>query len=129
MNRVHSTGSVVGSVISSGSDFSRSSSRVFLLTPVLPGIQKITNNNGAMYDKGYGTDGDIGPFHDSVEQEEDLFPNIEEEVLSSKEELEALMAQSENPVCNNNDTTLQVVNDTINSNITAGVPGSLQGYG
>eukprot|EP00957_Ditylum_brightwellii_P043285 3280547-Ditylum_brightwellii.AAC.1 len=54
-----------------------------------------------MYDEGYDTDGDIGPFYNSVEHEEDLAPNIEEETLPSKEELEALMPQAENPINNN----------------------------
>eukprot|EP00957_Ditylum_brightwellii_P201910 15327760-Ditylum_brightwellii.AAC.1 len=49
-----------------------------------------------MYDEGHDRDGDIGPFYDSVEHEEDLAPKIEEEALPSKEELEALMAWAEN---------------------------------
>eukprot|EP00957_Ditylum_brightwellii_P186726 14218286-Ditylum_brightwellii.AAC.1 len=73
--------------MSSGSGFSRTPSGVFLSTPVLPKIQKITNINEALYDKGYYTDGDIGTFYDSVEHEEDLAPNIEEEALPSREEL------------------------------------------
>eukprot|EP00957_Ditylum_brightwellii_P068318 5186454-Ditylum_brightwellii.AAC.1 len=86
------SGSVVGSVMGSGSGFSRTSNSIFLLTPISPGIQKITNMDEAMYDKGYGTDGDIGPFYDLVEHEEDPAPNIGEEIIPSKEELEALMA-------------------------------------
>eukprot|EP00957_Ditylum_brightwellii_P176250 13420144-Ditylum_brightwellii.AAC.1 len=62
-----------------------------------------------MYDKGYDTDGDIVPFYDSVEHEEYLSPSIEEETLPSKEELEALIAWTENPV--NNGTTSQFEND------------------
>eukprot|EP00957_Ditylum_brightwellii_P211528 15366286-Ditylum_brightwellii.AAC.1 len=49
-------GSVVGSVMSSGSGFLRAPSGIFLLTPVLPGILKITNIDEAMYDEGYDTD-------------------------------------------------------------------------
>eukprot|EP00957_Ditylum_brightwellii_P059227 4495334-Ditylum_brightwellii.AAC.1 len=52
-------GSVGGSVISSTSSFLRSSSTVFLSTPIPLGIWKIVNVDEAMYDKGYDTDGDI----------------------------------------------------------------------
>eukprot|EP00957_Ditylum_brightwellii_P125245 9547531-Ditylum_brightwellii.AAC.1 len=55
---------------------------------------------------------------------EDLALNIEEEAPPSNKELESLMAWTENHVCNNNNMTDQVVNDNINSNITAGDPGS-----
>ena len=40
-------------------------------------IQKIENIDEELYEEGYDTDGDIGPFYDSVEHEEDLAPNIE----------------------------------------------------
>eukprot|EP00957_Ditylum_brightwellii_P061935 4700354-Ditylum_brightwellii.AAC.1 len=73
------------------------SSRVFLSTPVSSGIQKITNIDEVMCNEGYDTDGNMNPFYDSVEHEEDLTHNIEEEALPSKEELEALMACTENP--------------------------------
>eukprot|EP00957_Ditylum_brightwellii_P182787 13922432-Ditylum_brightwellii.AAC.1 len=96
---------MVGSVISSTSGFSRLSSRVFLPTPLLPEIQNITNIDEDMCNEGYDTDGEIGPFYDSVEHEENLALNIEEEALPSKEELEALMAWAENPVYNNNSMT------------------------
>eukprot|EP00957_Ditylum_brightwellii_P201325 15325097-Ditylum_brightwellii.AAC.1 len=72
------------SVMSSGSSFSMASSSIFLLTPILPKIRKITNINKALYEEGYHRDGDIGPFHDSVEHEDDLSPNIEEEALPIK---------------------------------------------
>eukprot|EP00957_Ditylum_brightwellii_P083618 6356352-Ditylum_brightwellii.AAC.1 len=106
-------GSVVGSVMSSGSGFLRASNIVFLSTPVLLGIQNIMNIDETMYNEGYDTDGNIGSFYDSVEHQEDLTPNIEEKALLSQEELEALMAWAENLV--NNDTTCQVRDD-----VTAG---------
>eukprot|EP00957_Ditylum_brightwellii_P069529 5280364-Ditylum_brightwellii.AAC.1 len=59
-----------------------------------------------------------------MNDEEDLAPTIEEEeALPSKEELEDLVARAENPVCNN-DMTHQAVDDNINSDLTAGNPGS-----
>eukprot|EP00957_Ditylum_brightwellii_P019785 1492690-Ditylum_brightwellii.AAC.1 len=63
------------------------------------------NINEAMYIKGYDTDGDIGQFYDPVEHEEFLAPNIEEKALPFKEELEALVACTENPVCNKDNTS------------------------
>eukprot|EP00957_Ditylum_brightwellii_P066116 5015406-Ditylum_brightwellii.AAC.1 len=76
--------------MSSGSGFSRSSSGVFLLTPISPEIQKIENINKELYEEGYDTDGDMGPFYDAVEHEEDLAFNIEEEALPSREDYEAI---------------------------------------
>eukprot|EP00957_Ditylum_brightwellii_P027310 2064783-Ditylum_brightwellii.AAC.1 len=77
--------------MSSGSGFLRTSSGIFLLTPVLPKVQKITNINEVLYGEGYDTDGEMGPFYDSVEHEEDIAPNIEEDALPSKEEFEAIV--------------------------------------
>eukprot|EP00957_Ditylum_brightwellii_P181028 13790862-Ditylum_brightwellii.AAC.1 len=102
--------------MSSGSGFLRASSGIFLLTPILPEIRKITNIDEALYEEGYDTDGGIGPFYDSVEHEEDFAHNIEEEALPLREEFEAIVARAENPVNNdtnpiNNDTTRQGEND------------------
>eukprot|EP00957_Ditylum_brightwellii_P191936 14610499-Ditylum_brightwellii.AAC.1 len=67
------------------------------------------NIDEVLYEEGYDTDGDIGPFYDSVEHEEDLVLNIEKEALPSREEFEAIVAWAENPI--NNDTTRQGKND------------------
>ena len=110
------SGSGAGSVMSSGSGFSRSSSGVFLSTPVSPEIRKIENIDEELYEEGYDTDGDIGPFYDAVEHEEDLASNIEEEALPSREDYEAIVARAENPINNNtnpvnNDMTRRGEND------------------
>eukprot|EP00957_Ditylum_brightwellii_P012287 928719-Ditylum_brightwellii.AAC.1 len=103
-------------MMSSGSGFLRSSSSVFLLTPISPKIRKIENIGEELYEEGYDTDGDIGPIYDAVEHEEDISPNIEEEALLSTEEFEAIVARAKTPVNNdtnpvNNDTTRQGEND------------------
>eukprot|EP00957_Ditylum_brightwellii_P124134 9462754-Ditylum_brightwellii.AAC.1 len=62
------------------------------------------NIDETMYNKGYAID--------------------EEEALPSKKELAALVAYAENPVHNNTNITCCVVDDNINSDFTAGDPGS-----
>eukprot|EP00957_Ditylum_brightwellii_P208203 15356280-Ditylum_brightwellii.AAC.1 len=41
------------------------------------------NIDEAMYDEGYDTDGNIGPFNDPVEHEEDLSPPFKRRVRGS----------------------------------------------
>eukprot|EP00957_Ditylum_brightwellii_P003728 283137-Ditylum_brightwellii.AAC.1 len=45
------------------------------------------NMDEIIYDNGYSTDGDIGPFYNAVNNDKELGLKIEEEALPSKEEL------------------------------------------
>eukprot|EP00957_Ditylum_brightwellii_P157560 11992472-Ditylum_brightwellii.AAC.1 len=67
----------------------------------MPKLQQNHVTDDALYEDGYDTYGGIGPFFDAVEEETYMGMPLEEEALSSKEEIEALVAKAANPVLNN----------------------------
>eukprot|EP00957_Ditylum_brightwellii_P115218 8787263-Ditylum_brightwellii.AAC.1 len=69
------------------------------------------------YDHGYDIDGDIGTFDESIEHEEEMGVEIEEEVMPPREDFDAIVRRAENPICN----TCPDDDDTNNVNTYGGL--------